>query len=565
MMKTSPVDLSNIEEATLDDSSSHDVIKMMPDSEAASSVKGNREDCFPDSIHQRSTRKSKVFLQESQRQSESEPSSRLKENGGRELITRKTKTEALRRNRKIGSSDESSALSLSSSGFSTSSGEEDQPAPRRHLPSRTKRKLPETKSESLSPSRDVPTRGAKRRRMLTSDSSAVAVKGAANLSRAKGPSNSAQRDRSSSRLQTPTSQYSYSHRSHLEDSDLCDLSVPLSASTLVVASTYLELQSRRQIAIESYLDAVENFFFPPVVGGFDELFYTWITATCTKKKYPKYCERFSEEQRRLRVESFRNHGEMKKRKLAQAAERLRQRPFFHDNEQLTYLASFSTADEPSPIHGIKTEVGEDTGGEGSNIKIDERNKRAFQESVSPNDASRYKNRNGTGQNNHNLPSVKNPVGGPKPSSFLSRDVLTRSRSDLENDCDAVDAHQDYFTNIMNESNVGWLDEWVMQDKSSRVNGQEGSIQQSQYQKILKLTVTNGSMANCQISWLDFLKSPVIHMPPILNWSPREIAIFEVGLCTYGQNFGIISQYISTKSYKETFEFYAEIFKQVSHV
>lgn len=70
-------------------------------------------------------------------------------------------------------------------------------------------------------------------------------------------------------------------------------------------------------------------------------------------------------------------------------------------------------------------------------------------------------------------------------------------------------------------------------------------------------------ATSNFKHLDFLCSPAVEFSSIAQWSPREIAIFQLALCTYGQDFGEISNCIRTKTYKESYNFYTETFKQVS--
>jgi len=63
--------------------------------------------------------------------------------------------------------------------------------------------------------------------------------------------------------------------------------------------------------------------------------------------------------------------------------------------------------------------------------------------------------------------------------------------------------------------------------------------------------------------LDLLLSP-LRKPNVLdNWCPREIALFEAGICAVGKDFHAIAQLIQSKSCKECVDFYY-IWKKSSH-
>ena len=63
--------------------------------------------------------------------------------------------------------------------------------------------------------------------------------------------------------------------------------------------------------------------------------------------------------------------------------------------------------------------------------------------------------------------------------------------------------------------------------------------------------------------LDMLVNPVTYSNVFELWSPKEIAIFEEGILTFGKQFDVISQVIGTKNHKEVYEFYLE-WKSTSH-
>lgn len=91
--------------------------------------------------------------------------------------------------------------------------------------------------------------------------------------------------------------------------------------------------------------------------------------------------------------------------------------------------------------------------------------------------------------------------------------------------------------LATESNSSWLDSWIKRQKETE----------------------HPNSRLC--SQLQFLQARVVRMCPIVEWSPREVAMFQLALCTYGPDFLTISRCIGSKSYKETYSFYAEVFKQ----
>jgi len=63
--------------------------------------------------------------------------------------------------------------------------------------------------------------------------------------------------------------------------------------------------------------------------------------------------------------------------------------------------------------------------------------------------------------------------------------------------------------------------------------------------------------------LDLLLSP-LRKPHVLDsWCPREIALFEAGICAVGKDFHAIARLITTKSCKECVDFYY-VWKKSSH-
>eukprot|EP00823_Brevimastigomonas_motovehiculus_P004774 TRINITY_DN326_c2_g1_i2.p1 TRINITY_DN326_c2_g1~~TRINITY_DN326_c2_g1_i2.p1 ORF type:complete len:207 (-),score=53.85 TRINITY_DN326_c2_g1_i2:1334-1954(-) len=84
------------------------------------------------------------------------------------------------------------------------------------------------------------------------------------------------------------------------------------------------------------------------------------------------------------------------------------------------------------------------------------------------------------------------------------------------------------------------------------------------------TATNGSEVlvsqeydKLEYPTLDMLLSP-LRKPSVLDsWSPKEIALFEAGMCSIGKDFHAISKLIKTKTCNECVDFYYT-WKKSSH-
>jgi hypothetical protein len=64
--------------------------------------------------------------------------------------------------------------------------------------------------------------------------------------------------------------------------------------------------------------------------------------------------------------------------------------------------------------------------------------------------------------------------------------------------------------------------------------------------------------------LDMLLSPLRKRSPLDDWSPREVALFEAGICRFGKDFYSIGKIIQTKTTNEVVEFYYHCFKPSIH-
>jgi len=72
-----------------------------------------------------------------------------------------------------------------------------------------------------------------------------------------------------------------------------------------------------------------------------------------------------------------------------------------------------------------------------------------------------------------------------------------------------------------------------------------------------------TIASSKIDIMDSLVSPLKVDYVFEKWSPKEVAIFEAGICKYGKEFSFIQFLIKTKTINETIQFYFA-WKNTSH-
>lgn len=68
----------------------------------------------------------------------------------------------------------------------------------------------------------------------------------------------------------------------------------------------------------------------------------------------------------------------------------------------------------------------------------------------------------------------------------------------------------------------------------------------------------------EYSSLDMLVSPLRRSNPLDDWSPRQIALFECGICKFGKDFPAIAQLIGEKTTAEVVHFYYACWKKSTH-
>jgi len=76
-------------------------------------------------------------------------------------------------------------------------------------------------------------------------------------------------------------------------------------------------------------------------------------------------------------------------------------------------------------------------------------------------------------------------------------------------------------------------------------------------------IQQDSTALAKIDIMDSLVSPLKADYVFEKWSPKEIAIFEAGLCKYGKEFSFIQFLVKTKNVNEIIQFYFA-WKNTSH-
>lgn len=248
------------------------------------------------------------------------------------------------------------------------------------------------------------------------------------------------------------------------------LSVLVADPPSIVSSAFLEISLRRGALIDDYFDVAEQMLLATGAsyndkdtkyGIIEEQMYQWITHN----RAPRYRERFTREQRRVRSEALRTYRHRRRLEYRDAILKLSLLPAFGD------LQNGNAPDILSCSH---------------------------------------------------LPNIApTTVSHPPDSKPLSHKQASRSTTESA------------------DSDAAWLDSWIREQKQS--------------------CDRRATLPRC--SQIEFLQSRVVRMSPIVEWSPREVALFQLALCTYGPDFYAISKRIGTKSYKEAYTFYAEVFKQ----
>jgi len=75
---------------------------------------------------------------------------------------------------------------------------------------------------------------------------------------------------------------------------------------------------------------------------------------------------------------------------------------------------------------------------------------------------------------------------------------------------------------------------------------------------------NGDYDSLEYPTIDLLLSP-LRKPNVMDgWSPKEIALFEAGICCVGKNFHQIQKLIPTKTTQSIVEFYYNCWKKSTH-
>jgi len=68
----------------------------------------------------------------------------------------------------------------------------------------------------------------------------------------------------------------------------------------------------------------------------------------------------------------------------------------------------------------------------------------------------------------------------------------------------------------------------------------------------------------QYTTFDRLRSALRRPRPGEDWTPREVALFEAGICLHGKDFSAIRHLVSSKELSEVVAFYYRVFKKSAH-
>lgn len=70
-----------------------------------------------------------------------------------------------------------------------------------------------------------------------------------------------------------------------------------------------------------------------------------------------------------------------------------------------------------------------------------------------------------------------------------------------------------------------------------------------------------SSRNDRYSTIELLLSPVRKRQPAEEWSPREIVLFELGVCEYGEDFSRVAEMLPEKRISDVVRFYYDVWRQ----
>ncbi|CDJ44283.1 hypothetical protein, conserved, partial [Eimeria tenella] len=85
------------------------------------------------------------------------------------------------------------------------------------------------------------------------------------------------------------------------------------------------------------------------------------------------------------------------------------------------------------------------------------------------------------------------------------------------------------------------------------DAQQEALQQQQQQQQQRRSSSHSS--RLRLTPVELLTSPLRHANVLDLWGPKEVALFEAGICKFGKDFNLLQRLIQTKSTKEIVDFY----------
>ena len=79
--------------------------------------------------------------------------------------------------------------------------------------------------------------------------------------------------------------------------------------------------------------------------------------------------------------------------------------------------------------------------------------------------------------------------------------------------------------------------------------------QQQQQDSQQQQQRRGGGGRLRLTPIELLTSPLRHRNVLDLWGPKEVALFEAGICKYGKDFSMLQRLIGTKTTKEVVDFY----------
>lgn len=86
-------------------------------------------------------------------------------------------------------------------------------------------------------------------------------------------------------------------------------------------------------------------------------------------------------------------------------------------------------------------------------------------------------------------------------------------------------------------------------------GHRGSSKDQQQQQDPQQQQQKRTVPRIRLTPVELLVSPLRHKNVLDLWGPKEVALFEAGICKYGKDFNMLQRLIETKTTREVVDFY----------